>query len=168
MKAYTSWLSYTLSKSTSQFNEINAGQPFLAQNDRRHQLKWVNAYQWKNWQFSMDYIFASGRPYLDLTQVNSGFRSRNFLPLSDRLNRLPDYHRMDIGIRYNWPIKAKFDFEVGLSVFNVFNRQNVKYRQFIYAIEPPFNKRDKLNSSVIGTDFGLLDRQLNFNVLLRF
>ena len=167
-KDYTSWISYTLSKSTNQFDEINKGQPYSSQNDRRHQLKWVNAYQYKNWQFSMDYIFASGRPYLDLAQVNEGFQSRNFLPLSDRLNRLPDYHRMDIGLRYDWTIKSKVNLEIGLSIFNVFNRQNVKYRQFIYAIEPPINKRDRLNSSVIGTDFGLLDRQLNFNVRLKF
>ncbi|MEM1120762.1 MAG: TonB-dependent receptor, partial [Bacteroidota bacterium] len=39
---YTGWLSYTLGKMTRKFQQIDRGNPFPAQDDRRHQLKLVN------------------------------------------------------------------------------------------------------------------------------
>jgi hypothetical protein len=44
--------------------------------------------------------------------------------------RLPDYHRLDVAVRYNWKGKRKGENSIGISVFNLYNRENVWYKTF--------------------------------------
>ena len=161
---YTSWLAYTLSKTTISFPDINNGTSFPSPDDRRHQLSWVNEYRWKNWDFSMTYVFSSGRPYTDvftLIQLQRGKDRRTILP-KDRLSFLEDYHRVDIGVNYNFRLgstKAK----VGASVFNLLNRKNVKYRQYNYSFSNAIQ-----SSSAVGTELQLLDLTPNFSFSIEF
>lgn len=163
-KRYIGWLSYTLSKSEQQFESINFGQPFAAQDDRRHQLKWVNTYQLNRWQFSINYLFASGRPYFDYTFLD-GPEERRKNGFDNAIKRLEDYHRFDIGVNYNLPFKKR-SLQAGVSVLNLFNHQNVKYRHFIYSFES--QRASDPKGQIIGTEFDLLDRQINFNLNLKF
>jgi ferric enterobactin receptor len=43
--------------------------------------------------------------------------------------RLPDYHRLDVAVSYNWS-GEKTECTLSLSVFNVYNRKNVWYKKF--------------------------------------
>ena len=62
-KKYETQISYTLSKSSRQFREIRNNLPFPAQDDRRHQLKWINNFDLGPVTLSANYIFSSGKPY---------------------------------------------------------------------------------------------------------
>jgi hypothetical protein len=44
-KKYDSYISYTLSRSQERYREINRNRFYASENDRRHQLKWVNTYR---------------------------------------------------------------------------------------------------------------------------
>ena len=56
-KNYTGWLAYTLSKTEQTFPMMNRGVPIPSEGDRRHQLKWVNNWNWDKWAvFSKLYI----------------------------------------------------------------------------------------------------------------
>ena len=68
---YTGWIAYTLSESKRSFDNIRNGISFPAQDDRRHQLKWVNNLRFGRFDISANYIFSSGRPYVDLSKIGS-------------------------------------------------------------------------------------------------
>ncbi|MBT8218355.1 MAG: TonB-dependent receptor [Bacteroidia bacterium] len=158
-KLYTGWLAYTLSKTTNQFQEIQRNEPFLAQDDRRHQFKLVNQIKKGNWLFSGNYVYASGRPYLDLESASGNLELMDFF--SDNLiTQMDAYSRIDLGVEYGFNI-SKTKATVGLQVFNLLDRANVDYIQYVYAV--PVVRQNKLVSSVSGNTTKLLDRTLNLS-----
>ncbi len=139
---YTGWLSYTLSKTTHSFRKIDNGNPFPSIDDRRHQIKLVNQYRYKKFDFSAVYVFSSGRAYTDLTIIE-GQQDRELLSVRDRISYLKDYVRLDISAGYKFNIgftKAR----IGASIFNVLDRENVKYKQYIRSI-PNQRGNDSIN-----------------------
>ena len=164
---YTGWIAYTLSKSTNRFPEIDRGNPFPAANDRRHQFKLVQQYQWKRWNFGLTYIFTSGRPYTDLSNLNESNRDRLNTPASDRISYLEDYHRLDVGLQYEFSLLGG-DATLGFSVFNLLDRQNVKYRQYIYNLPVANSVNNRFNNNVLGTELQMLNRTPNVSFGWRF
>ena len=158
-KFYKGWLAYTWSKTENRFPEVFRNVWFPAQTDRRHQVKWVNQFQWNRWSLSATYVFSKGRPYTDLSQLSEEKKDRKDLSPSSRVSRLPDYHRVDIGLTYEVPVLGH-PARLGFSVFNVLNRENVKYRQYIYTSP----RRVGTQSTVVGTDFQQLDRTLSVSL----
>jgi hypothetical protein len=163
--AYTGWLAYTLSKSTQWFAMINEGVAFPSPEDRRHQLKWINQYRHKRWTFSLSYIFSSGQPFTDLSVLVVNPQDRRLVNPNQRIRYLDDYHRVDLGVNYTFPI-SKTNGELGFSLFNVFNRNNVKYRQYVYAIRPQQN--GNANIRLIGTELQMLGITPNLSFKISF
>lgn len=164
---YTGWIAYTLSKSTNSFPDIRNGATFPAQNDRRHQLKVIQQYQWKKWDFSATYVYSSGRPYTDLSILSEMSEDRNNLRPEDRISYLESYQRMDIGANYNfllWSGKAK----IGASIFNLLNRKNVKYRQYVYTLPDRDDLNTDIKSTVIGTELEMLGFTPNVTFSVEF
>lgn len=162
-KFYTSWISYTLSKTTHQFEDVFGGAAFASQDDRRHQLKWVNSLKLGRFTLSGNYIYSSGRAYLDISSLNR-IASRNELDPSSLIKRLPFYGRLDLGLNYGFTF-GRSSGSIGISVFNLTNRENVDYLQYVFAVPVSQNGND-FRSEVIGNQSGLLDRTLNLNLRL--
>ena len=165
--AYTGWIAYTLSKSTNSFRRILGGLDFPSQDDRRHQINVVNEYRIKDWTLSANYIFASGRPYTDLTKLATNL-SREELRPEDRISRLPDYTRIDIGAAYEFKIEGlKANF--GVSIYNLLDRQNVNYLQYIFSIPSVTDSNQPRNvNTIIGNQTNLLGRTFNANFKIYF
>jgi hypothetical protein len=164
---YTSWLAYTLSKTTHSFPQISKGASFPSQDDRRHQIKWVNQYRFKQFDFSTTFIYSSGRPYTDLTKIPVKTDRKDINP-NTRISYLPNYFRLDVAANYNFKLKNDTKGRLGLSLFNVLDRKNVKYRQYIYSIP---NQRDpsKPNiNEVRGTDLLMLGFTPNVSLSFEF
>lgn len=161
-KPFFSMLSYSLSKSENRFREIFRNQYFPSTEDSRHQLKLVNTYTTGRWDFSVNYITATGRPYIDLTTIpNTVDRSR--IVITDYIKNLSSYHRVDAGIALNFEW-AGFHSRLGLSVFNLTNHRNVKYRQFIYRLP---GQNSSINNTILGSDVTQLERTFNFNFTIK-
>ena len=127
---FNGWISYTLSKSTRKFAELNNGELFVSKYDRPHDLSVVVNYQFnEKWSVSGIFVYATGNAmtmpvgrYMiqgvvmnDYTKVN-GFR-------------LPDYHRMDIS--FNRVEKTRWgEYIWNFSIYNVYNRSNPYYLFF--------------------------------------
>ncbi|MCI4669402.1 MAG: TonB-dependent receptor [Bacteroidia bacterium] len=131
---YTGWLSYSISKTQYQFNEINEGKPFLADQDRRHLIKFVNILKWDRFKFSAVFTWMSGNPITSITSVDDIidfetneiiYRIPNLSPTKNDA-KLPDYHRLDI--TSSWVLFKRNDLlgRMGFSIFNVYNRQNIR------------------------------------------
>jgi ferric enterobactin receptor len=157
---YTTWLAYTLSRSRRTFSELFRGASYAAQDDRPHQLQWANEYQYQRWSLSGVYIFASGRPYLDLavSDLTNDRRERSV----SSLRRIPAYHRVDVSARYAYPME-KGEVYGSLGVFNLLDRANTLYSQRIYSL-PEENNRNVL----LGNELQLLGRTVSVAVGVKF
>ena len=157
-------LSYTLSGTQQSFKEINRGEYYPAQTDKRHQLNSISNYAFSDFDVSLSYVYSTGRPYLDnnkvLDQIGMDRANVNQRSL---ISLLPDYHRVDLSASYHLDID-QYPVTISMSVFNLFNRNNVKYRQQITSLRNQILDRNE----VLGTNSDLLDRTLNLNFSLSF
>jgi hypothetical protein len=121
----TGWISYTLSKTKRQFPDINDGNVFLAKQDRPNNLAIVGMYELnKKLTFSATWIFISG----NVVTFPSGryLVDGNIVPYYTERNgyRMPNYHRLDIGITWQRKMTARFESNWNFSVYNVYGRSN--------------------------------------------
>jgi hypothetical protein len=165
IRKYTGWFAYTLSKSSRQFEKIRFNLPFPAQDDRRHQVKWINQYTIQKFTFSANYIFSSGKPYLALNEL-PGPQDLSEFGARTHIRNLPDYQRLDIGIDYHFNLLSKKG-TVGISCSNVFDHYNVKYLQYIFSL-PVETGPERKTSTIAGTETSLLGRTPNLRFRLDF
>jgi ferric enterobactin receptor len=137
------WVSYTLAQARNHF-DIYGDTYFPANQDVTHEFKIVALYNWRRWDFSATWIYATGRPYTapsgaySITLLDGN--SQGFFTVTTKNGlRLPDYHRADIAINYKLLAGVSGDKRrremgyIGLSIFNLYNRSNVWYKN--YTIE---------------------------------
>ncbi len=158
-----SMLTYTLSKSDNRFENVFNAQWFPANEDSRHQIKWVNTVMYRKFEASVSYLGATGRPYVDLSALDKT-SDRSKLDPTLYLKRLPDYHRWDVGLSYRLRLFGA-DVKVSGSVFNLLDRTNVKYRQFFFRLPPPPGSQNQPLTS-IGSDVTQLERTFNLSFQL--
>jgi len=133
----TGWISYTLSKTQRQFDAINGGKAFLAKQDRPHNISIVGMYEINpRLNFSATWIFYNGNAvtFPSGRYVVEG----NVVPLYTGRNdyRMPNYHRMDIGLTWINKKTEKFESSWNFSVYNVYGRENA------YAINFKVDPKD--------------------------
>jgi len=134
---HDTWVSYSLSKVTYSFDELLDNAAFPAEQDQRHQLKVVNKI-WitRNLTTSILWTYASGRPFTEVSEVDNQ-RLLYYGPVNQE--RLPAYHRLDLGMEYKFALSAANTpsarsnpvmARVGFSLFNVYNRINISQRRY--------------------------------------
>jgi ferric enterobactin receptor len=156
----TGWLAYTLSQVEYLFPGLQE-QPFPAPQDQTHELKLVDSLRFGHWAFSGTWIFGTGLPYTEPIGVESTTIGEDFV--IDRLilgernqSRLPAYHRMDLAASFDLtlgPVKGT----LGVTVFNVYNRRNVWYKEFQVT-----------GGEILENDTLLMGRTINAYVTLGF
>lgn len=127
---FNGWVSYTLSKTMRQFEEINNGKPFPARQDRTHDISVVAIYNLTpKLNFSASWVyytgnavtFPSGKYEVDGKTVGY-YTERNGY-------RMPDYHRLDLGL--TWERKRKtFESAWNFSIYNAYARENAYFIDF--------------------------------------
>lgn len=162
-KKYDTYLSYTLSKCEQQFKEIYNNKFFASENDRTHQMKWVNTLSTGNFTFGINAIYVSGRPYTDIRNVGPNGDVRELNP-KNRLKRLKAYHRVDVSSTYAFKL-GKLDASITASVFNLMDTKNVKY---IQSVSTQVNANQKSENIVIGNESSLLNRTFNLGLIVGF
>lgn len=128
---FNGWIGYTLSWTKRQFSDINGGEVYFAKYDRRHDISVTASYQLtKRWTLSAVWVFASGNAitlpvsrYFINGYIVDEYSSRNS-------SRMPDYHRGDISVTYEFKKKKRLEHSLNFSVFNVYNRYNPYFIYF--------------------------------------
>jgi len=134
------WASYTLAKVQYQISPFNNGEPYPANQDRRHEVKLVGNYGFGKWNLAATWVLATGAPY---TAPESQYTiklldgsTRSYIHVGDKNgNRLPAYHRMDLSFSRKF-ISTWFDWNLGISVFNLYDHKNVWYREYLLDTNP--------------------------------
>lgn len=140
---FNGWASYTLGEAKNHF-DVYSDTWFPANQDVRHEFKLVAMYEYKRWDFSATWIFATGRPYTAPSggysvELLDGSTQDYFTVTSKNGMRLPDYHRADISATFKLLAGTSGDKRrreigyLGFSIFNLYNRTNVWYKT--YTIE---------------------------------
>lgn len=123
---FNGWLSYTLSKSEKQFDQINDGEWFNARQDRTHDLSIVGMYSLnKKWNLSANFVYYTGNA-ITFPSGKYNVGGRTIFYYSERNGyRMPDYHRLDISATYEPHKQGKsFHSSWSFGIYNVYNRKN--------------------------------------------
>lgn len=127
----TGWLSYTLSWSNRQFDQINNGEWFKARYDRRHNGAFVMQYKVSSrLAVSMVWEFISGARFTPVIgqyiMPSPSLTGVDLVPLFSEINsvKLSDTHRLDMGLKYSSKKEKKFGWYWFVGVNNLYNRAN--------------------------------------------
>ena len=158
---HTGWVSYTVSKVEELFPELQAD-PFLAAHDQRHELKVVNVFEAGGWHLSETWVYATGKPYTEPVGIESIARPFGTI---DRVlvgakngRRLPAYHRLDVALNREFSISGTGGQGLfGLTLFNLYNRENTWYKEF-----------NVVEGEIIENDINLMGLTLNASVSIQF
>jgi hypothetical protein len=86
----------------------------------------------------------------------------------DRLSYLDDYQRFDIGASVHFKLGQTSNLTIEGSIFNIFNRKNVKYRQFIFHLPYQLKSAPTSKELVVGTELQMLGITPNLNLKFSF
>lgn len=158
----TGWLSYTLSRSLRQFDEINDGNTFSARQDRIHDVSIVAMYKVnKAISLSATWVYYTG----DAVTFPSGKYeiAGTTIPLYTERNgyRMPDYHRMDIGFTWYMKDHKKFEHNLNVSIYNLYARENA------YTITFEENPENPSETQAIQTTLFKLVPAITYNFNLK-
>ncbi len=118
------WVSYTLLKSERKFDKISENW-FSARQDRTHDISIVASYQiTKKLSVSGSWVYYTG----DAVTFPAGKYKIDdvLIKLYTKRNgdRMPNYHRMDIGATYVLKETKRFYNDLNFSIYNVYHRKN--------------------------------------------
>lgn len=153
----TGWISYTLSRSSRQFEDLNNGKPYPYKYDRRHDGSAVMFYHFNERNsLSASFTYRSGYaqtlpvstlesntpPFWEDLIYEPYVESIKTQPLySDRNNfRMPAYHRLDVSYKNTKVVNDNFTRIWTVAIYNIYNRlnpyfiyqQDAELRQFAF------------------------------------
>jgi len=114
LNGHSGWIAYTLSKTEEFFSYFYYNRYRRAYHDQRHELKFAGLINMDPFYFSSNYVYGSGFPVP---------------PSSSITTKDTRYNRFDISIIYKFAEK-RYQGEVGLSILNLFNTENIKLDNF--------------------------------------
>ena len=132
---FEGWLGYALCWTKKQVDGYNFGLEYYPTYDRRHTITAIqDIHVHKKWRLNIAFKFGSGQPYTEATGKYAVMDSEgriHYETLDSEKNtyRLPDYHRLDIGIFYTTTLFKK-PMELYIQAVNVYNHKNVWFRYY--------------------------------------
>ncbi len=147
----TGWVGYTLARTERKFDGINNDSWYPAKQDRIHDVSVVGIYHLaKSWTLSATWVYYTG---------NAVTFPKGAYLIGDRLvflyterngNRMPPYHRLDLGIEKQFKTRGKFESNLNFSLYNSYMRNNA------YSITFRQNEKTKQIEAVQTTLFKLV------------
>jgi len=122
---FNGWISYTISRSERKFDEINSGDYFPAKQDRTHDLSLVGIYELtKKWTLSATWVYYTGNAVTYPTGKYAIDGKTMFYYSNRNADRMPDYHRLDLGATWVNKKSEKFESSWNFSLYNAYAREN--------------------------------------------
>jgi hypothetical protein len=122
---FTGWLGYTLSKSEKQIKGINNDDWYAARQDRPHDITVVGMYEInKRLNVSAVWTYQTGNAVTFPSGKYDIGGETIWLYTERNGYRMPDYHRLDLGMNYLLKKTDKYRSELSLSLYNAYGREN--------------------------------------------
>ncbi len=145
---FNGFLAYTWSRTKRRFPDVNEGVYYTPKYDRTHDIHFVLNYDLSRvWRMNAVWSFASGQAYtrpLGRYQVASPFESADWNVLVTEYNndRLPPYHRLDVGITRRGTMFGSAAFELSAQVINLYSRRNTWFYFYNFARDGEIDKTE--------------------------
>ncbi|MEJ7644781.1 MAG: TonB-dependent receptor [Chryseolinea sp.] len=119
------WISYTLARTEKKINEINNGQYYPAKQDRKHDISIVGTFDLsKKLTLSATWVYYTGNAVtFPSGKYEIGGRVVNYYTERNG-SRMPDYHRLDLGVTWLRKKTEKFESSWNFSLYNAYGRKN--------------------------------------------
>jgi outer membrane cobalamin receptor len=140
---FTGFLSYTLGRTERRFPNVNetagGAQYYTPKYDRTHDLTLVANYRLtEGWRLTGTFSYSTGQPYTrperQFSTVDSPFQSateeRTVLISPFNNDRLPPYHRLDVGATRSGDVFGVADYELKVQLINAYSRRNIWFYQY--------------------------------------
>ena len=160
----TGWISYTLARTMREVPGINEGKVYPSAYDRTHDVSLIVSYELnKCWTVSANWNYATGNPVSYPAAKYDIQGNTLYYYTSRNSNRLPDYHRLDLSVNYDFKKndRRKFKHSLNLSCYNVYARRNAYSVTFRQNEQNP-NISEAVKLSIIGTVIPSLTYNFNF------
>ncbi|WP_136466450.1 TonB-dependent receptor [Flagellimonas onchidii] len=163
---YSSWLGYTHARTDFEFDGLNNGKPFRGNNDIAHSLTWSHFYKWKNLQFSLGWKYRTGIPNTSAKAVQNQDGIYEIVFNDVNALTLPDYHRLDFSMAYDFALSKKdasTKGKIGFSLLNLYNKKNILNRNYLHTFA-----LDEIGTNGEITPVDQLSLGFTPNIVLRF
>ncbi|OIQ28197.1 MAG: TonB-dependent receptor [Bacteroidetes bacterium MedPE-SWsnd-G2] len=121
---FGSWISYSYSENNYEFSFLNDGIEFPNNLDITHALTFAGTYTISSFKLALGINWHSGKPTTIPVKGNEVVNGTiNFD--SPNAERLDNYLRADFSGTYDFPLSRTTNATVGLSIWNIFNSNNV-------------------------------------------
>ncbi len=120
----TGWIGYTLARTEKLILDIQETW-YPAKQDRTHDVSIVAIYNFnKKWNVSATWVYYTGNA-VTFPSGKYEIEGLTVPAYTDRNGyRMPDYHRLDLGITYTNNKRKRFESSWNLSVYNAYARKN--------------------------------------------
>jgi len=152
------WISYTLSRTERKFEQINNGNYYPARQDRTHDVSIVGIYDLnKRWTLSATWVYNTGNAVTYPTGKYQIDGKTMFYYSNRNANRMPAYHRLDLGA--TWIVRKTKDFESSwtFSIYNAYSHENA------YMITFRNNELDPTRTEAVQTTLFKLIPSFSYN-----
>ncbi|TRX61384.1 DUF4974 domain-containing protein [Fulvivirga sp. M361] len=129
---YKTWLGYSYLFSENKFFGLNDNEPFPGNWNIEHTIKWSHFYDVGNLHLSLGWQWHTGKSFTNVTESDNS--NGPLTIVYDEINEatLPVYHRLDLSAVYEFHLNKNQNvkYRAGISVFNLYDRQNLLNREF--------------------------------------
>ncbi|MCG0016746.1 TonB-dependent receptor plug domain-containing protein [Winogradskyella immobilis] len=153
----STWLSYSYSENDYEFEDLNNGNTFPNNIDLTHIINASLAYTINDFKLAASVNWRTGKPFTS-PQENQDTSIDRILYNAPNSERLPDYLRTDISATYTFKFSETINAEVGASIWNLLNKENIINRFFTLDD----------TDTIIQNDNTALDFTTNFSFRLNF
>lgn len=154
----TGWIGYTLSRSERKIDGINSNNWYAAKQDRTHDLSVVAIYDLTpKLSISGLFVFYTGNA-VTFPSGKYELNGQTYFTFTERNGyRMPDYHRMDIGLTWMRKNTAKYESSWTFSIYNLYARENA------YSIRFEQNKDNPAVTDAIQTSLFKIVPSITYN-----
>ena len=122
---FTGWISYTLSRTEGKFAGLNNDKYFPFKQDRTHDISVVAMYDInKKWSVSATWVYYTGNAVTFPAGKYQVDDQVKYYITSPNSNRMPPYHRMDLGATYMRKKTDKIESSWTFSIYNAYMHDN--------------------------------------------
>lgn len=152
------WVGYTLSRTERKIDGINNNEYYAAKQDRTHEISIVGIYEIsKKLTFSSSWVYYTGNA-ITFPRGKYTIDDKTYFLYSERnADRMPDYHRLDLGLTWTRKKTDRRESSWNFSIYNAYNRENA------YSIDFQENPNNPSQTQAIQTTLFKIIPSISYN-----
>ncbi len=119
----SSWVTYSYADNTYTFNDL-VPSSFPNNLDIRHTIALASSFTHERFEVSAGLKWHTGKPFTKPVETDpiTGSTINYEVPNSSRLE---DYARVDLSVKYKFPLSARINAQIGASIWNLLDNTNI-------------------------------------------